>query len=247
MSLKYTNKNRNIFPNKIYYRKNINTTTIIGINNNYIIADTPVGRKFISLKDAIQKNLYNFNNIEKTLTIGENVLYIENDKYENIKEILSTKIEILNPTGPTYSISPSTSSINEGSSVTFTITTTNVANGTTLYWTNSGTSVAGDFSDSINSGSITITNGSGSVSRTLRNDATTEGSETIILQIRTGSTSGTIVATSSTVTIGDTSLTPAGGGSMVFDYNTGVAGTYVRYPNDSNLAIGTSNFTIEWF
>ena len=110
---------------------------------------------------------------------------------------------------PVYGISSSTSSVNEGSPVTFTVTTLNVPNGTTLYWTTnavSGTVNASDFSDSTTSGSFTITSGSGTVTRTLANDATTEGSESFQLQIRTDSTSGTIVATSSTVTINDTSI-----------------------------------------
>lgn len=110
---------------------------------------------------------------------------------------------------PTYSVSSSTSSVNEGSSVTFTVTTTNVPSGTTLYWstnTVSGTINTSDFSGASTSGSFTINNNSGSIIRTLANDLTTEGSESFQLQIRTGSTSGTIVATSTTVTINDTSL-----------------------------------------
>lgn len=109
----------------------------------------------------------------------------------------------------TYSVSPSVSSLNEGSSVTFTILTTNVPNGTTLYWTLntvSGTINASDFSGGATSGSFTITNSSGSVVLTLANDTTTEGTESFQLQVRTDSTIGTIVATSSTVTINDTSV-----------------------------------------
>lgn len=108
----------------------------------------------------------------------------------------------------TYSVSPSVSSLNEGSSVTFTVTTNNVANGTTLYWTLntvSGTINASDFSGGATSGSFTITNSSGSVVLTLANDTTTEGTESFQLQVRTDSTGGPIVATSSTVTINDTS------------------------------------------
>lgn len=124
---------------------------------------------------------------------------------------------------PTYSVSPSTASVNEGSAVTWTVTTTNVANGTTLYWTNSGTAVAADFTGGANSGSFTINSNTGSIVLTMSSDATTEGSETAIIQIRTGSTSGTVVATASTVTISDTSLGPpsvtyfivgGGGGSL---------------------------------
>jgi membrane protein insertase Oxa1/YidC/SpoIIIJ len=105
-----------------------------------------------------------------------------------------------------YAVSASSATVNEGSSVTFTITTANVANGTTLYWTTDGTAVAADFTDSETSGSFTITSGSGSVVRTLTLDYVTEGSETFSLSVRTGSTSGTVVATSETVTINDTPL-----------------------------------------
>lgn len=107
-----------------------------------------------------------------------------------------------------YAVSESTVSVNEGSSVTFTVTTANVANGTTLYWTTTGTAVAADFSDNAASGSFTVTSNSGSIVRTIKSDLTTEGSETFTLSVRTGSTSGTIVATSNTVTINDTSVTP---------------------------------------
>lgn len=106
---------------------------------------------------------------------------------------------------PTYSISPSASSVNEGGSITWTITTTNFGSGT-LYYTNGGNTAAADFSDSLNSGSITITNNSGTLTKTLRSDVSTEGSETIIIQLRTGSTGGSVVATSSGVIVGDTSL-----------------------------------------
>ena len=112
-----------------------------------------------------------------------------------------------------YSITPDVSSVNEGSAVTFTVRTTGIINGTTLYWTNDGTSSAADFSGSTNSGSFTVTDGvaaiTATITRTLTNDTTTEGSETLIINLRTGSTSGTIVATASTVTINDTSLSPA--------------------------------------
>jgi len=139
---------------------------------------------------------------------------------------------------PTYSVSPSTSSVNEGSSVTFTVTTTDVPNGTTLYWstnTVSGTVNASDFSDSATSGSFTITSGSGTVTRTLANDVTTEGSESFQLQIRTGSTSGTIVATSSTVTISDTST-----GARYWRYVEGSA-VAAHHPRISRLILRNSS------
>ena len=105
-----------------------------------------------------------------------------------------------------YSVSSSSSAINEGDTVTFTISTVGVSDGTTLYWTDSGTTTAPDFTDNTSSGSFTVTSGSGTVVKTLLNDFLTEGTETVILQIRTGSTSGPVVATSNTVSVADTSI-----------------------------------------
>lgn len=129
-----------------------------------------------------------------------------------------------NPPNPTYSITESTTSLNEGSSVTFTVTTTAVLPGSTLYWTTntvSGTINTSDFNDASTSGSFTVTgefaNGTGSITRTLSNDVTTEGTESFQIQIREGSISGTIVATSNTITINDTSisgLTATGGSTF---------------------------------
>jgi hypothetical protein len=125
---------------------------------------------------------------------------------------LQTGLYTINDTSvtsvPTYSVTPSATTVNEGSAVTFNVTTTNVANNTTLYWTNAGTTVAGDFQENVNSGSFTITNNAGSVTLTLSADSTTEGGETIDFKVRTGSTSGTIVATATTVNVSDTSTTP---------------------------------------
>ena len=102
----------------------------------------------------------------------------------------------------TYSVT-APASINEGSSGTMNVSTTNVANGTTLYWT---VEPSGDFGTS--SGSFSISSNAGSFTVTPSADQTTEGAETGTIRIRTGSTSGTIVA-SDTFTINDTSTTPA--------------------------------------
>ena len=106
---------------------------------------------------------------------------------------------------PTYSLVASTTSVNEGSSVNFTITTTNLPN-TTFYWTNAGTTTSADFSDGANQGTVTTSGGTAVITRTLSNDVTTEGSETIILSIRRNSYSDPILATAATVTVNDTSV-----------------------------------------
>ena len=107
------------------------------------------------------------------------------------------------PLLPTYTITPAASSVNEGSALTFNVGGTNITNGT-YYWSiNNSTTAAGDFSAS--TGSFTITSNAGSFTVTAVADVTTEGAQTFTVSLRTGSTSGTIVATSSTVTINDTS------------------------------------------
>jgi hypothetical protein len=112
--------------------------------------------------------------------------------------------------GPSYFVTSSVASVNEGDIVTFVVNTTNVADATDLYWTLggiSGTLTSNDFTTAI-SGTLTINSDTGNTNVTIKNDLATEGSETFVLQLRTGSTSGPVVATSSNVTINDTSLTP---------------------------------------
>ena len=104
-----------------------------------------------------------------------------------------------------YSITPAASSMDEDASLLFNVGTTNVSDGATLYYTiNHGTTATADFV--AESGSFTITSNAGSFSIQTIADLATEGSETFTVQIRSGSISGTILATSSTITINDTSF-----------------------------------------
>jgi len=110
---------------------------------------------------------------------------------------------------PTFGVTPSTTSVNEGSSVVFTVVTTGVPDGTTLYWSTlgiSGTVSASDFTDGDLSSSFAINNNIGTITRSIASDRTTEGSDAFRIQIRQTSTSGTIIATSDVVYINDTSL-----------------------------------------
>ena len=102
----------------------------------------------------------------------------------------------------------STQSANEGSSITFDVTTTGVDDGTVLYYSLGG-SVDGADVDGGLTGSLTINSNFGSTTITLTEDQTTEGSENLVFQLRTDSTSGEVVHTSSTISIADTSIEPA--------------------------------------
>lgn len=102
------------------------------------------------------------------------------------------------------SVTPNTFSVDEGSSDTFNVTS-NVINGTTLYWTiNNVTTSSADFTAT--SGSFVMSSGSSSFSVFAVADSTTEGTETFTVSVRTISTSGTVIGTSSSVSINDISV-----------------------------------------
>ena len=128
---------------------------------------------------------------------------------KNIINIINTpgvhdiQITVYDPPPP-YTISPDRVDVDEGGTVIWTITTTAFLNGA-LYYTNNGTTTAPDFTDNANSGVIIITNGTGTITKTLTQDLTTEGSQNIILALRRDSITGAVVATATTVTVNDTS------------------------------------------
>tara|TARA_B100000287_G_scaffold391218_1_gene402713 strand:+ start:33 stop:1736 length:1704 start_codon:yes stop_codon:yes gene_type:complete len=109
----------------------------------------------------------------------------------------------------TYTVGQNSTSISEGGSVTYTVTTTNVTNGTTLYYTLSGTATADDFVGGTMAGSFTINNNTGSFNVNVVGDVITDDGETFTAKVRTDSTTGTVVATASEVTITDVGQTEA--------------------------------------
>lgn len=130
---------------------------------------------------------------------------------------------------PSYTLTPSSSTINEGDVVTFTLTGTNTYTGT-HYYSLSGTAAnAGDL-NTANTGNFSYNGSTGSFSVNIDADFLTEGSETFTANARVNSTGGNSVS-SSTVTISDTSLTPTAtctpnvssineGSSVTFTVNT---------------------------
>jgi hypothetical protein len=202
--------------------------------------------------------------LEGTETLTAEVSYFS---YSN--SILgSATLTITDSSTPiTATITPTTSSVNEGSSVTFNISITsgNFSSGT-LYWTlvPSGTVTDGDFSSpssAISSGgSVSISGSAGSVTFTLNSDLTTESAaESFQFRLRSGSTSGAIIATSSSVTINDTSQTPAtpiytrvsgtkaptlGAGGAATYPPSGWTGLQNASADDANRSVNIPTFTI---
>lgn len=103
----------------------------------------------------------------------------------------------------TVNSSTSALSLNEGSSFTVVVTTEGIPIGTLYYSISSvgGTVNTSDFTDSTTTGSFTIASNTGTFTKTLLADGTSEAGDAFQVEIRTGSTSGPIVLTSSTITI----------------------------------------------
>lgn len=152
--------------------------------------------------------------------------------------VASTTFNVINTSStpaPTYSLG-SASALNEGSYQNISVTTTNFGSGT-LYYT---LSPSADFTTS--SGSVSITNNSGSITVTASDDSTTEGAETGTLRLRTGSTTGTVVATR-TFTINDTSTggsSSSGGSSTGSGTGGDTYGIEIYGPNGSTTVLGNN-------
>jgi hypothetical protein len=136
---------------------------------------------------------------------------------ENLNNISNTIVEELPhlknfqwlppPPPPTYTLEISGNQFNETSIqiINVLVTTENVPDGTILYLNidSSSNATANDFETKPDS--VTINDNSGSVSWTLKADVTTEGNETLKINLLTDSISGTVVTTSEEIIILDTS------------------------------------------
>ena len=151
---------------------------------------------------------------------------------------------------PTYTVTPSATNVDEGSTIDFVVNTQNVGVGTTLYYAtlngSTGTTASSsDLADSL-TGSFeivsdgTATGGIATITRSIASDFDTEGAETFRLEIRTGSTTGTAVTTTADITIND----------IVPTINVSSASTSVAEGNDIEFTINTTNIangtTLYW-
>ena len=127
--------------------------------------------------------------------------------------------------------------MNEGAGLQVNIVTTGVADATTLYWTIDSNS--GDFGAA--NGTATVTSGNANFTITPTADETTEGVETFTVSVRTGSVSGTVVATTPTITIADTSLTPDWTPDYTINVSFGGTGIYTLSGTDRNGSVSGSN------
>lgn len=107
---------------------------------------------------------------------------------------------------PSYTLTESSTLINESDTVTFTLTTTAVPDGTVVYYSTDGSIEAADFTDNSLTGTLTINSNTATLTKTLASDFTVgEGSETFLINI-SPNISGSIIASSSNISVADTSF-----------------------------------------
>jgi len=110
-------------------------------------------------------------------------------------------------------VTQNSTELNEGGTVSFSVSTSGVADYTNLYFTTEdeidGTVREEDFTDNSLSGQFQIYNNIGSINRTVSRDRITEGTERFLIKIRETSTTGTVVGISTLIRINDTSRAPS--------------------------------------
>jgi hypothetical protein len=143
---------------------------------------------------------------------------------------------------PTYTVTADNhGNINEGTTVTFTLNTTNVPNGTLVPYTITGINQE-DLSSGSVTGNFTVSNNTATTSITLANDLLTEGDETLRLALDNGYN---IFYGFSSYPVGviDSSrgFLPEDLGNLIahWDYRTGVG-------NDGNTLAATGDTVKQW-
>jgi hypothetical protein len=180
--------------NTVMYWKNTGTTTaadfVENVNEGYVTIRAGRGSFTLTTKADFSEE-------------GNETVRIE---FFTHNPVANTGVFTLPDTSrmPTYAISsPNVSS--ESDVLVFNIATTDVSNGTVLYWKNIGTTTAADFIQNVNQGTVTINNNAAVLTLSLSPDLSPEGQETLRIQLYTDEAMTNAVATSGLLTVPDTS------------------------------------------
>ena len=212
---------QNVGPDGTYYFNIVNGTTS---NDDFFI--TQGSFSVTGSTGGVDNGSGSFNitaSLDRT-TEGPQTFQVQVRSGSGIGPVVITSASVtINDTSLTPAFTVSPASIDEGSSGSFTVN--NLGSAGTYYWTIlNGTTDNADFS-AVSGSFITIgLNGNGSFSVTPIIDYTTEGAQTFQVQVREGSTSGTVLATSPSVTVNDTSTTVSASGSPS-SFNEGASTT----------------------
>jgi len=123
----------------------------------------------------------------------------------------------------TYKLKTSSTQVNEGDTLTTTLSTIDVITGKTLYYRVVGKGInAKDFSKGALTGTLKVgADGKATLTHALKNDSTTEGSESLTIQVFSDKKMKNLVGQSDAVTIADTSKKAVKGNNAQKDPITG--------------------------
>jgi plastocyanin len=180
-----------------------------------------------------QDMVRNFIVSEDVTTEGTEQFQISLSQYPDVVASVTIGDTSLSPIVPSYSLSTSASPANEGSTITITLVTANVAIGSVLPWTITGIDTA-DIGGASLTGAFNVGSDE-SINLTITADATTEGTETMTFALDGGQASINIP-------INDTSTTPGAGYS--FSVSNTYSSAYTMVGTDETGSITGSNPTI---
>ena len=139
----------------------------------------------------------------------------------------------------TMSIVPSVSKVTPLQTITYTITVSNVLDGSFVYLTDSGTSISTDFDDGVRQFRLEIIGGTASLTRTA--SAVITGSRTSILQLRTGGYDGNIQFTATTVNVSVSQFSSNNGSFTIDAQGKGIVEVT---PSLDSVSEGAETFTL---
>ena len=169
--------------------------TITGIDSNDLTAGSITGN--FTITSNTDTLVFTF--AEDVTTEGTETMTLALDNGQDSIDIIVNDTSIA--PAATYALANSANTVNEGETLTITLTTTNVSDSTTVPYTITGVLPA-DIDDNLLTGNFTVNSDTASLVLPITADQTTEGSETLQLALDNGEAT-------TTVTINDTSTTPA--------------------------------------
>ncbi len=162
-----------------------------GLGNDFI--DGGADTDYAVYSSVFSELIFKANGSDIIVTSSsEGVDTLRNVEYVRANGVDYKLSNILASSSPTYSLTTSSSSVNEGSTAKFTLVTTNVAAGTAISYSISGVSAA-DLQSGVLSGSVAVSSsGTTTISIPIKADGVTEGAETLTLATQ-GKSASTVV------------------------------------------------------
>jgi len=151
------------------------------------------------------------------------------------------------PAPATFTVSSAATELNEGTSVSTMIDTTNVDPGTALYWRlepHDGSEInADDFTTTISGSVILDDSGHGVIEASIEDDLTTEGAEQFVVAVYSDPQYTVLVGTGAAITIRDTSVAPVPSYALQSSASVDEGSTLAASAVTSNVSEGT---TLHW-